>query len=405
MDASLRVELARMSLDESDWLMVDPWPALYTPKELNFTTILERTEKYLARHLPAYTFRVRYVYGQDNQGFGDALPGAVCVGRGEAVHNLTTPHVVYVPHRPEYAHVRQGETDLLHASALAVFKKTTQERSGSYGIRNDLEWATKDWDIRDRDVFHTDFLHELRELLHNVFQGSMQINVLELATQQAYLNTLLQREPVLNLDVCLEGGERLDVSRLFTIADLQSSSTRMTNRLYSPSVDKQIAQLSGKKYLYFDDDIVSGKTLQRVSTLLKERDIVITGSASSLQANGYGMGGKNLYDIDDARDFLLGTRSAGLTTILPNGAICRVPYMAPYVSLSTRASIPPKSTHALSAELWELNARLLKRHASHIRVKDADKASKDFLHYIGFNDSIPLYKVAEEHVKLFQEKI
>ncbi len=85
MNAAKRIEIARVSLDDSSWLMVDPWPALYVETEINFTTILERTDNYLRRHLSAYTVRIWYVYGQDNQGFSEAFRaklGAVCVERG-----------------------------------------------------------------------------------------------------------------------------------------------------------------------------------------------------------------------------------------------------------------------------------------------------------------------------------
>ena len=406
MDAARRVETARMSIDGSSWLMVDPWPTQYVETEINFTTILERTDNYLRRHLPGYTIQIWYVYGQDNQGFAEAFaakPGAVCVGRSDMGDACNAENVV-VADQTEYAHasstkVRQGDNDLMHENVKTIWQNQG-DGSGIYGLRNDLLWATSSWNMEQPAVFCAEFLDGLQDALSRALHADMPIKVLSLDDQQKYLDQLVATSPILNLDVCLNGGERLDVSRLFTIADLQAASVGLINRPHSANLNDQIAQLTNAKYVYFDDDIATGGTFRRVRSLLKRRGVGVTGSASALQA--YGVLDQDFYDINDMRDFLLGARSGGLVVGLPHGEVARAPYMAPYVSLTTRAKIPVERTRQLSIDLWTLNANLLKKYAPNVHVRDADPGSRDFLNYMGFDDSMRLYEVAQEHLRLFK---
>jgi site-specific DNA-cytosine methylase len=45
---------------------------------------------------------------------------------------------------------------------------------------------------------------------------------------------------------------------------------------------------------------------------------------------------KDIYDVNDLRDFIFGSKNGGLTCSLPNGELVRVPYILPYIDIYNR---------------------------------------------------------------------
>jgi hypothetical protein len=72
--AEHRCAMVELACRNSDWLMCDPWAARYVEAEINFTDVVKRLETYLNQFVGAYFAQVLYVYGSDNEGFGEALP-------------------------------------------------------------------------------------------------------------------------------------------------------------------------------------------------------------------------------------------------------------------------------------------------------------------------------------------
>ena len=66
--ASERVYEAQKALDNSDWLMVDPWESLYVSDCINFTDVINRLELYLKKHVDK-NIRVAYVFSGDKSNF------------------------------------------------------------------------------------------------------------------------------------------------------------------------------------------------------------------------------------------------------------------------------------------------------------------------------------------------
>jgi len=87
--APVRTRMARELVDgTSDWMMVDPWMAETCPVALNFSTVLMRTEDYLAVKFPHLKFKVYFVFGGDNVQFAAAFNWygqAVLINRGDDV--------------------------------------------------------------------------------------------------------------------------------------------------------------------------------------------------------------------------------------------------------------------------------------------------------------------------------
>jgi hypothetical protein len=106
----------------------------------------------------------------------------------------------------------------------------------------------------------------------------------------------------------------------------------------------------------------------------------------------------NILDIVDFRDLIVGAKHGGLVCSLPNGKICRVPYMLPYVSLITRAKIPPSKELELSKKLWQLNTHFFKTIKHTIILKEADPFFQNLMKYIGFDENTSMHDICYWHL-------
>lgn len=412
MEAALRVDLAQQAVAGSQWLMVDPWAAQYAPCELNFTTILQRTEAYLKKHVPYKTIEVFYVFGGDNAGFSKAFlfhGQAVCVSR-DGAPKLQKQDVRAIDEGRVYladssfsassTAVRAGRHELLPPEIKMTYHSLGHEQipsNATYGIRDDSSWALSEWSV-DARAMGKALVEGITKQL-KIAMPTVPVSLLDLSVQRQEFTSFQRAFPsLLNLDVCMESDNRLGISRVFGMSDYQALPLRFVERPGTPSFDDQIARLSSKSYVYFDDDIASGSTLRYVSELLKAHDITITDSVSCVETDRQLKNGYVLYDIVDARDFLLGAKDAGLVVELPDGSIGRVPYMAPYVNLTTRSKIPPLKIRSLSIALWQLNVELFTTYGSQLTLQDADPAVQKAFMYLGFKKDTLLSAIAEKHL-------
>jgi hypothetical protein len=108
------------------------------------------------------------------------------------------------------------------------------------------------------------------------------------------------------------------------------------NRPGTLSLRQQVSAFVGQTVSLFDDDVVSGNTMRKVTALLESVDCkVVSYHALSFTDAG-------AYEIMDSRDFLP-VKDGGLVV---NGK--RVPYIYPYVCPHVRASILPQQAEEFS---------------------------------------------------------
>jgi hypothetical protein len=158
-------------------------------------------------------------------------------------------------------------------------------------------------------------------------------------------------------------------------------------RPFAPPLTSQLLEMPRTKALaLYDDDICSGQTMAFARQLLNEHGIDVSGSFSQERS-----GGENI-EILDSRDFLLGAHAGGLVIRLPNGQLCRMPYVYPYVCPFQRASIPDPMP--FSIEVWELNRQYYQVRQSQL----ADHPTLDFLRTVGFQPSDSLEWVCQWHI-------
>jgi hypothetical protein len=111
---------------------------------------------------------------------------------------------------------------------------------------------------------------------------------------------------------------------------------------------------------------------------------------------------EDFYDVVDFRDFLFGSRNGGLVVRLPNGEITRVPYMAPYVTLSTRIRLPASQETAFSLAMWRENEQFFASLSPPILAAECDPATQKLIQYLGFDPSTPLLEIVRSHLTLLE---
>lgn len=442
-----RLRLCHEAVAQSEWLMVDPWEARYVPCAINYTDVILRLERYLNHHLPLpVPLRICYVFGGDNAAFARAFLQtgyAVCIERqgytidAERIKQETASakgRIVFARPRVEYSHLSSSRIRSEESTAMP-------ERSGDYYrglkenvsraafpmperrflIREESAWATQDWSNGREAVA----LNEARsQLLDNLVAAlrenyacpplpdqavALRIEIPRLESQTAYADTLQSEVETITLDACTGGKYRLEVSRLFGLADGQCFSTQVTPRPEFPPIIDQVKTIPPGDYHLMDDDIASGRTMRMMMAIFP-KDIHIvkvlslleqTRAVDALQVDQIDY--QDFYDVVDFRDFLFGSKAGGLVVRLPNGEIARVPYLAPYVTLSTRIRLPASQEVAFSLAMWKANERFFSSVNPPILVSECDHASQNLMRYLGFEPSISVLDVVRWHCRMLED--
>ena len=108
----------------------------------------------------------------------------------------------------------------------------------------------------------------------------------------------------------------------------------------------------------------------------------------------------NIIDIVDCRDMLIGRNYGGSVIELPNGKICRAPYILPYCYPSAKCSISTQDDLAFSVEVWKLNYEFYKN--TELKISNIDIYTQILLLYSGFSDETPMHEVCMYHLNYLQ---
>lgn len=342
-----RIQWAQDYTREMPWIAVDPWPSTYQDRQLNYTMILRRTERYLNR---LGKYQVVYVFGSDNAGFADAfLPHEyVCIQRTAASSTESRKTVIWpLWDRPSYM-------------------------GGDYLIRDDLAWATERWSAPDMRLHLRAFMIRLKASFMGVWPHYVP-KELDVAKQQRIVDE--QLIPPVNFDA-VTGGTHW-VTRLFHPCAAQ----------YHP-VDWRTSMLElipAGEHVLFDDDIASGTTLNYIKSQTPQ--IKWLHHVSLAQAVHPGP----IFDIVDARDFLFGSRLGGLG-IKWQGSSYRAPYINPWVDLTSRAKIPPAKQAAFTKAVIQANMRFFEACPTIV----AETGNSEFWVMQGWRMDTPMLKVAQD---------
>lgn len=433
-----RVRLVHESVASSDWIMSDGWEALAAERALNFTDVIGHLQRYLSRHVhTARPVHVVYVFGGDNAKFARTFIGrgrAVCVPRpgyetlSEQVANEPgirgNDRIIFAKQSGRNAAssvVRKGSDDLMMDGARTLFKRWSClvkapdpiVHNRFYFLRNEAQWALEPWyagrNPTDLNRAWTAFYDGLRSAIRSVHRSAsgpdlkadVDFRELEIAGQRREAALLTAGNRIISLDPCIPGDVNLEVSRLFGVATV-GGMPLIGARPGSMPLETQLAAIPPGKYVLFDDDIASGKTMSEVQSKMPEHVHIEHGCALT---HRNGKDRDNLLDIIDGRDFLAGARDAGLAVILPNGTTARAPYALPYVWSATRASIPLSGEREFSRQCWLLNEAFFRSVSQPITVAETNTAFQKLASYIGFSKETQMADVCAWHVQRFAEMV
>ena len=424
--APFRIGLLEKRLHASDWLDVDPWEARYVPCDLNFTDVLRRLDRYLHWHLcPVQPLTLFYVFGGDNAGFVrafDRIGHAICVARPgqEATvapmreHAGRNPRVLFAPSgliedvasrklRPSGAHLPKPLPN--RASGL---KAAPTGVTGLYLVRDDLAAATRAWSkrwpgyaeatSRFREAVLGILADAYREARPAMTEGPVAIRLIDLDHQRAQAAAVLAGRASLSFDVHIQGAgpddRAIAMTRAFDLAAGQIQTDRFVARPGHPDLKAQFAAVPPGSYVLVEDDIGSGRTLQEIEDRLPAGVTL----SDVLLLNGFRPEpDAPVFDVVDLRDFLLGAEHGGLTVEMPDGSTARAPYMLPFVSLRSRAKIPPSTEWATAVALWQANAVFFQD--SGLTLADAAPATRRLLAAAGHvRETTQLLQICEEQV-------
>ncbi len=416
--ASVRLARCEQAARASDWLMVDPWNALHTPRALNFSEVLARLDRYLSRHVQTVTkIRVVYVFGSDNARFALAFAArghAVCVRRpGHADALARYAGDPRVQGNPRVLMVDDASARALASSELPPpALEPGPEGSARLYLRDEGDWLLAPWlhEPRRRVATlrraHARFLEELVAALTRGFGAAawperaraLTVERLELDAAAASASAELRGGArALSLDPCLPAQHNLGLSRCYTLCDGRRRAA-LVARPGWPPIAEQLRALPEGDYVLLDDDTVTGETLERV------RELLPTGRALERaeflcrvdEVRARCPEGA-LIDLCDARDFLVGAREGGLVVELPNGLHARAPYLLPYVRPSARVSLPATSELRFSRSLWRANLEFFAR-APALRVRDMSPAFQVLARYLDFAADATMTTLCQWHL-------
>lgn len=413
MSASHRVHLCQLAVLNSKWLMVDPWESLYLKTDINFTDVLLRLQSYLNKYFD--NIEVWYVCGADNYKFSlvfEKFNGCVVVGReGYNSNIIELDSIKYTQNVSSYANYSSSlarrwnpqlmpenvskkyfrwKKDLLHVGLKRQHK--------TYVLRDDWTWAFNDWIKSKIDTSKAEFVKNKFKsgLIKAIKNSFIQVNspdipididviVYDLKDQIEFISNIETNEKLINLDICTNDKKGLNLSRQFALADGQISSNKLIARPGYNEMDEQISMIPAGEYTLIDDDISTGTTINMVLGILPE-SIRINKIRTLLDFSTRKDEYLEPFDVVDLRDFILGSKDGGLVVSGLNGELMRAPYILPFISLISRASILPSAEKEFSKQILRLNIELF-QNLPELSIKDFDCYSRKFLFFLGYTEN------------------
>lgn len=368
-DSFNRIQIAQSVTSVSSWMDVDPWAALHASTALNFTTLYDRFSQYLKEWLPDLEVKVYLVFGEDNLLFQNAFVKhgySVCILRpgsnpdrtkllpdedGRVLFSRATPPSI------SSSEVRKNAGIALHQ----VEKVLNREAGNSnYVLRDDLALSL---DKTNFPLLQSEILLRLVNIFEQMIPSAVNLKVVNAVSQ---VESYKVEEPTISLDAFWSGAYNVGISRLFEVSDHQISSTKIVARPGFPPLDEQLRHIPKGSYCLVDDDISTGFTMSTVVELLRAFRVEVYEQRALIENDS------DLFDVVDARDFIIGATHGGLTVRTPTG-ITRVPYVAPFVNLVTRAKLEADKALLFSAQIWMLNLELYQNSGVTVgEIKDQD---------------------------------
>lgn len=336
---SIRTDKAYEAIKKEDWLTIDRLEGEMVSCAINFSTVLNRVKNYIQYHNHEIkNIKVFYVFGSDNASFSYAFIDnedfqSICVERnGSSFENV--------------------QKDLSNSSNIHFLENKKETANLSSTLIRKLK--SEDLKIRDKKQIYfirtdgvTDvFAKKLKGIVEKYVNEKVEVKFIN---SDNYIG--INAQNTISLDKFIKTEYNLDLSREFQLCGSQKKAKRMVS--ISAPIEEQISCIKKGDYCLLDDDSVSGFTLKKTEEILKKHGVNI--NSQKLLIKSVLKDGEELYDVIDARDFCLNADNGGLVVKLFSGDLVRVPYIFPFVNLTTRANIKPEYQIQFSYELLLIN--------------------------------------------------
>jgi nicotinic acid mononucleotide adenylyltransferase len=386
--AAERVAYIQSHPEVEEWMHVDVWPALYAPKDLNFTTLYDRFNKYMKKWLPLdVKVKLYCVFGGDNYLFANAFSEygyGVCVPR----QGVEMDKTLLLPNE-RVIWSEKGSNDLSSTKVRAMLAAENAKKANDdkfYVLRDDLELAFP----KTPNTITGKIIAQALSILLRTHTGK-NVEVVDVMEQVEKFQT---EKPFISLDCFLETEHKLELTRVFNASETQKFSKLHTNRTGTAPIEEQLLTIPEGVYDLVDDDIATGATMNTVASLLNQHGIQVGDFRCLLESYG-----EEIYDVLDMRDFVLGARNGGLTVRTISGETTRAMYAVPYVNLVTRAKMNPVKAIAFSLEVWKMNHSIYRD--SELTVGDISD-SQDYSLF-GFSKDMTVEDLCAHHIGLLSK--
>lgn len=362
LNVGVRTEKAYEMTKNEDWITIDRFEGEMVSCPINFSTVLNRVKKYLAFHNEAFNnIKVFYIFGSDNAAFSrsfveNEIYQSICIERA----NYSFDEIQQELQQHKNIHFIKNDKETSGLSSTIIRKQITKQADASdkkqiYFIRT--------------DNVSMNFASKLKKLIERFVNKKVEVRFIN---SSDYIN--IDMKNTISLDKFIKAEYNLDVSREFQLSGSQKTAKQMVS-MTEPLIS-QILKIKKGSYWLLDDDSVSGFTLKSVENILNQNGIKILGYnlliKNALKEN------EELYDVIDARDFCFNSIKNGLVVKLFSNKLVRVPYIYPFVNLTSRANIKPDYQIEFSMELLSLNEQESQSSSDNI-FAFMDLKSEDFI--------------------------
>lgn len=403
-----RLDLCQETIKDSEWLSIDPWESIYVKTYINFTDIIQRLEIYLKKHVDS-RIQVAYVFGGDNSEFMYCFENkgiGVCIERegysdkfSKMKSKCKGKNIFFINNKSIVS--TYSSRNIRRLNGYEYNRKNYCKDDGDYFIRNEGIIPLFNYKYQvEKEILekaHKEFLQELIYVLEKIFENKLDVKIIDMQKQLEKAEKKLKDKKTISLDTYYKGTYNIETSRLFDISDLQNKYISLIGRIGHDTIKNQIKVIEDGDYILVDDDSATGKTIREVMSNLPER---INIEQIYLLAS---MENEKIFDIVDLRDFIIGVQNGGLIVRLPNKEIARAPYILPYVSLKTRATISASEEMNISIKLWEMNREFYNKIGGNLILEQADIGFKKLMTYIGFKKDTSLIEICDWHIKRLKQ--
>lgn len=329
-------------LELEDEIKIDQFAGQFVSDDLNFSTIIERTQKYMKKRYNK-EIHMFYLFGSDYPEFWNAFKyqskiGAFCFERTSAPIEKLPDHI----DDKLFFHVPASDFIYSDFSSTKIrINNKKCENKQSYSKNKKQVYLIRE------DGAPSEFTRDFEKMIKKYLPTDLIVKTFSTTEEcLCYGNTI-------SLDKIVNGKFNIDFSRKFLISDFQKYSKELVS-LTDPDLNN-IKQIPGGNYLLFDDDISTGFTLNTVTKILSDHKINIIKTLAL--AENYIDKKEEIFDIIDARDFIPNSFNGGLVVSSLGENLKRIPYFYPFINLTNRASILPGLQIQFTREVLEINKK------------------------------------------------